>query len=57
MSGAPARKRRPATYADIEVCAQYRGGWRHVRTVRGGVKLAAKPFDAVEIDLAKAWER
>lgn len=41
----------------IEVYAQDRGAWRHVQTARGDVKVRAEPFDAVEIDLARAWER
>lgn len=41
----------------LEVFRLEGGGWRLVTSVAGDVKVAAEPFDAVPIDLARIWAR
>jgi Uma2 family endonuclease len=33
------------------------GSWRLVTSVAGAVRIAAEPFDAVELDLGRVWAR
>jgi Uma2 family endonuclease len=41
----------------IEVFRLEGGGWRLVTSVAGGGKIAAEPFEAVEMDLGRVWAR
>jgi len=41
----------------LEVYRLESGAWLLVTSVAGNVKIAAEPFEAVEVDLARVWAR
>lgn len=41
----------------LEVFRLDDGGWRLVASVAGNAKIAAEPFDVMELDLAGVWAR
>jgi Uma2 family endonuclease len=41
----------------LEVFRLDGGGWRLVTSVAGPVRIAAEPFEAIEMDLARVWAR
>jgi hypothetical protein len=58
MSGSGPK--RPATYEDLLEVPDNRldgDSWRLVTSVAGPVRIAAEPFEAIEIDLAREWAR